>query len=133
MFDLSPFFQLRETHTQGIIDLLEATTLGTNGAKYKHLNTAERIKEADSPLFLSLERNDKVMGNVTFCRREDHWYIRYFAFQSFLQGSESTKNNQKGNSRIKKELGSYFDSILNEESSVKSMYALIQKMIAVDG
>lgn len=125
MFDLSPFFQLRETHTQGIIDLLEATTLGTNGAKYKHLDTANRIKEADTPLFLSMERNKNVLGNITFCRRGEHWYIRYFAFQSFLQGSETKKNDQKGNSRIKKELGRFFETALSNEGSVTSMYAYI--------
>ena len=125
MYDLSPLFKLRETHTQGIIDLLEATTLGTNGAKYKHLDTAERIKEADAPLFLSMERNDKVLGNITFCQRGRSWYIRYFAFQSFLQGSENRSISQKGNSGLKRELGQFFDEALNKIDSVDSMYAYI--------
>ena len=125
MSDLSPLFKLREIHTQGIVDLLEATTLGTNGAKYKHLDTADRIKEADSPLFLSLERYNRVLGNVTFCQRGGNWYIRYFAFQSFLQGSEHKSNNPTGNSSLKNELGQFFDDVLNSDDSVDSMYAYI--------
>lgn len=125
MFNLSPLFILRESHTQGIVDLLEATTLGTNGAKYKHLDTAERIKEADAPLFLSMERNDKVLGNITFCQRGRNWYIRYFAFQSFLQGSDSKSKHPKGNSTLKHELGKFFDEALNLSDSVDSMYAYI--------
>lgn len=124
MYDISPFFKLREKHSQGIVDLLESTTLGTNGAKYKHLDTAVRINEADSPLFLTLERNDKVLGNVTFCRRTEHWYIRYFAFQSFLQGSDAKKNTKTGNSRLKKELSTFFQNVLSD-GNVKSMYAYI--------
>ncbi len=128
MFKLSPLFKLRTEVTPGIVGLLEATTLGTNGAKYKHLDTSHRIKEADNPLFLSVERNDKVLGNVTFCRRGEHWYIRYFAFQSFLQGSERKKSSQKGNSLLKSELNSFFNQALegdSEHSPVKSMYAYI--------
>lgn len=125
MFNLNPLFKLRESHTQGIVDLLEATTLGTNGAKYKHLDTAERINEADNPLFLSMERNDKVLGNITFCQRGRNWYIRYFAFQSFLQGSENKSNQQKGNSRLKQELAKFFDAALNQNDAIDSMYAYI--------
>lgn len=125
---LSPVFTLREAYTQGILDLLEETTLGTNGAKYKHLDTSERIKEADSPLFLSIERNGKTLGNITFCQRGEHWYIRYFAFKSFLQGSDKMKANDKGNSFLKRELNYFFNQAFEGEGlefPIKSMYAYI--------
>jgi len=123
---LSSIFTVRENYSQGILDLLEETTLGTNGAKYKHLDTSERIKEADSPLFLSIERNEKTMGNITFCRRGKHWYIRYFAFKSFLQGSDKKISNEKGNSFLKRELGNFFNQAFeNSEFPLESMYAYI--------
>ena len=47
-----------------IIDVLTETTLGTNGARYRHLDTKERIFEADNPLFVTIERNVRVWGQV---------------------------------------------------------------------
>jgi hypothetical protein len=125
---LSPIFKLRQEVTASIIELLSQTTIGTSGAKYKHLDTPQRILEADSPLFLSMERNDKVIGNITFCQRNDDWYIRYFAFQSILQGSEKKKKVDRGNSFLKKELGQFFDDAFSgkvTEKKVRSMYAYI--------
>jgi len=125
---ISPIFTLRDVYTQGILDLLEDTILGTNGAKYRHLDTAERIKEADNPLFVSIERNGKTLGNITFCRRGEHWYIRYFAFKSFLQASSKSKTNDTGNSFLKKELNQFFEQAFEGdglEFPVKSMYAFI--------
>ena len=40
--------------------------LGTNGARYIHLDTKERIKEADNPVSYSLNRNGRIIANVTF-------------------------------------------------------------------
>lgn len=125
---ISPLFKLREKYSDEILELLNSVTLGTNGAKYKHLDTTERIKQADSPLYLSMERNNKVLGNITFCRRNEHWYIRYFAFRNFLQAGTKAKREDKGNSFLKRELTSFFKQALHGEgidSPVKSMYAYI--------
>jgi hypothetical protein len=119
-------FKIREKETPEIIGLLELVTLGTNGAQYRHLDTAERIKEADNPLFLSMERNNNVISNVTFCRRANHWYVRYFAFSLKFQSTGVKKS--KGTSLLKKELGDYFQSSLdgeNERGNVDSFYAYI--------
>ena len=97
--------------TEEILDLLKETTLGTNGAIYRHLDTSTRVKEIDAPLFLTLERNGKVLGNVTFCQRGEHWYIRYFAFRTFLQSGKKSKLNENGNSLLKKELNAFFDHV----------------------
>jgi hypothetical protein len=111
-----------------IIDVLTETTLGTNGARYRHLDTKERIFEADNPLFLTIERNDRVWGNITFCRRGEHWYIRYFAFRSFLQSAGKSKGKQRSDSFIKHALQEFFNEAFAGNSSygkVQSMYAYI--------
>jgi hypothetical protein len=125
---LNSIFKLREYVTPQIIALLEQTTLGTNGAMYRHLDTSERILEADDPLFLSMERNDKVIGNITFCRRNSDWYIRYFAFHSLAQAGEKKKKEDKGNSLLKRELNQFFeDAFLGhiDGTKVRSLYAYI--------
>ena len=88
---LSSIFKLRLEATPALLELLNNTTLGTNGAKYRHLDTSKRILEADNPLFLSVERNDKVLGNITFCQRDNFWYIRYFAFSTYTQSGIKKK------------------------------------------
>lgn len=125
---LSSIFKVRNEATPALLDLLNATTLGTNGAKYRHLDTSQRILEADDPLFLSMERNEKVIGNITFCRRETFWYIRYFAFTSFAQAGSKKKQEDKGNSFLKRELNTFFDEVFEGIHSVippTSMYAYI--------
>ena len=59
---LSSIFKIRKEATPALLELLNNTTLGTNGAMYRHLDTKSRILEADNPLYLSMERNDKVIG-----------------------------------------------------------------------
>jgi hypothetical protein len=125
---LSPIFKIRQEATPALLDLLTSTTLGTNGAKYRHLDTRTRILEADDPIFLSLERHEKVIGNVTFCRRGSFWYIRYFAFSSVVQAGNKKKSDNKGNSFLKRELKVFFDEVFqgkHSEEPVRSMYAYI--------
>ena len=124
---LSPLFQIREKATPEVIKLLESVTLGTNGAQYRHLDTRERIQNADNPLHVSLERNKRVIGNVTFCKRENSWYVRYFAFDTLLQGSGQRKS-KASSGRIKGELQQFFDYVLSTEQpfgAVQSFYAYI--------
>lgn len=123
---LSPLFKLREQATPELLRLLNSVTLGTNGAKYKHLNTDERILEADNPLHLSLERNEKILGNITFCRREEDWYIRYFAFDQGIQ-SGGVKKSRGKSGFLKKELDAFFNQMLHGDSlgKVDSFYAYI--------
>ena len=120
-----PLFQLREHPTPALMALLTSTTLGTNGAHYRHLDTEQRILELDHPLFLSLERNNKVLGSITFCKRNNNWYIRYFAFDERFQSSG--KKQSSGNSLLKAELGRFFEETLegNQRESIDSFYAYI--------
>lgn len=122
MIELHPIFKFRTQVTEGIISLLESVTLGTDGAHYKHLDTRERIQEADNPLFLSMERHEKVLGNCTFCRRDKNWYIRHFAFDGAMQSDGKKKSSSNG--LLKRELNSFFDEQL-KSGEVGSFYAYI--------
>lgn len=119
---MHPIFKFRTKATEEIISLLESVTLGTDGAHYRHLDTRERIQEADNPLFLSMERHTKVLGNITFCQREKNWYIRYFAFDSSMQSLGTKKSKSEG--LLKKELNGFFDEQL-KSGEVESFYAYI--------
>ena len=124
----SSYFTIRNEISPSIQELLNSTVLGSNGAKYRHLDTPERIKEADDPLFLTLERNEKVLGNVTFCQRGDFWYVRYFAFNSLFQAGIKTQPSRKNKSILKNELNQFFDDVLEgkfSEKPISSLYAYI--------
>jgi hypothetical protein len=116
-------FHWHEAPTPEIIALLNETTLGTNGARYRHLDTIDRIHEADHPLFLTLEWRERVLGNLTFCRRNQHWYIRYFAFHRSFQASKQTRQKQ-GDSRFKTGIKAFFEKQLNA-GDVDTFYAFI--------
>jgi len=118
----SSLLHTKESPTPAIIELLESVTLGTNGAHYRHLDTRTRISEADNPLFLSIERNEKVLGNITFCKRDKNWYIRYFAFDNRFQSSGNKKSS--GNNLIKREIESFFQETLDNQEA-ESFYAYI--------
>jgi hypothetical protein len=123
---LSSLFRFRKVANEAILELLESVTLGTNGAHYKHQDTSKRIGLIDNPLFLTIERNEKVIANVTFCVRNQDWYVRYFAFNTGLQSSGKKKSN--GSSLIKNELNGFFQSTLLdgfEGEKVNSFYAYI--------
>ncbi len=112
---LSKRFTIRETACDSLIELLSRTSLGTNGARYRHLDTKNRILEADNPLFLSLEKDGKVQGNVTFCKRGPRWYVRYFAFSGQKQAAKSGNQGPKtsSNSRLKQEVADFYDEVFD--------------------
>lgn len=108
---LSPRFTIRYEATPALLELLTKTTLGTNGACYRHLDTETRIFEIEDPLFLSVERDGKVQGNVTFCRRKERWYVRYFAFAEQKQASKNGQHAEKGKSRLKEEIVTFYQEV----------------------
>lgn len=124
---LSPLFKIRTEATPELIQLLDQVTLGTNGAKYRHLNTVDRIHNADQPLHLSVERNEKLLGNATFCQREREWYVRYFAFNPSFQ-STGAKKSRSNDNFLKRELEHFFQQVLSNEpefGKVDSFFAYI--------
>ena len=124
--NLHPIFKFRERTTQGVIDLLDSTVLGTNGAKYRHADTKEKIEQCDNLVHLTMERNEKVLGNISFCRREENWYIRYFAFR--ISGrSAGTKRSKANDGFLRTQLEQFFDDVFNGEfgENVEQFYAYI--------
>lgn len=122
------FFQLEEKVLPEVVDLLTEVTLGTTGVRYKHLDTEKRVQEVDHPLFFYLKRNEKVLANITFCRRDSDWYIRYFAFRTVFQRSSETKTIDKSSSILKSEIAQFFSAALDGEinaSKVNRFYAYI--------
>ncbi|MBI1836133.1 MAG: hypothetical protein HYR91_02590 [Flavobacteriia bacterium] len=124
----SSMFTLNEKASASLKELLHQTTYGTEGACYRHLDTLERIEGLDNPLHLSLERNKKVLGNCTFCRREGDWYIRFFTFNIHYSSSGKLKSKAK-KSKLKEELTVFFNSALEKginSELVSSFYAYIE-------
>ncbi|MDX1653036.1 MAG: hypothetical protein R3277_11120 [Brumimicrobium sp.] len=124
---VNPPFYLRETFSQEVLNLLNSVTLGSSGARYRHRNIDKRIENLYRPLFLNLERNERVLGNITLCRRKEAWYIRYFAFDPAKQSAVKTKSkNRPASGRLKNMINDFFDNVLNDgESGSECLYAYI--------
>lgn len=108
-----------------LIELLSHMELGTNGARYIHLDTKERIKEADNPVSYSLNRNGRIIANVTFCIREIGYYLRYFAFSVSFQSKSKRKSAGKAKStHLEQQISLVFDQ-LEKERPNHPLYAYI--------
>lgn len=119
-------FSVRTIPTPETLELLESVTLGSNGARYRHLDTRERITQLYKPVFLNLDRNDKTLANITLCRREEGWYLRYFAFDTSFQ-TANYKQTQRKEGVLKKQINSFFDDVLNQnhDNTTNLLYAYI--------
>lgn len=124
---ISPPFFLRDNYNEEVLNLLKSVTLGSNGTRYQHQWIDERIKHLYQPLFLNLERHDKVLGNVTLCRRPKNWYIRYFAFDLGLQANtKQPRSNASRESGLKKRIENFFqDTFKVDENTPETLYAYI--------
>jgi hypothetical protein len=87
-----------EVLSESLISFLEKTELGTNGARYAHLDVRERIKKLDFPQSFTLKRNEIIVANVTFCMRDFSMYVRYFAFNAIYQSTSNTKRKRSSKS-----------------------------------
>ena len=123
---VKPPFVLRDTYSDEVLNLLKTVTLGSNGARYKHRHIENRISKLYKPLYLNIERNNSVLGNITFCRRDIGWYVRYFAMDTSFQSPRSiqTQSKSKKNS-LKRKISSFFDEIFEEEDAPPLLYAYI--------
>ena len=114
---LSSIFKHSTTYNQAILDLLEDTTIGTDGAKYRHLHTAQKIADLHEPNYFTIYRYDKAIGNITICNRPmmvgetltNTFYIRYFAFHSVFQTTKKAKVSDKANGAFQK----YIEALLS--------------------
>lgn len=123
-------FVLRNEPTEQVKGLLTSVTLGTNGAKYRHLDTLKRLKQLYKPLYLNLERRERTLGNITFCRRPCGWYVRYFAFDVKTQSEGKVKSSvSKTESFLKQIILDFFNERLGETNSdteARLFYAYIE-------
>ena len=101
--------------TEPIIELLEANTLGepNKSMRYKHRRLRPKIEAIVEPYFISVKRQDKVIGMGCFCKRHtwnqgerlNSFYIRYFNFREGNRISQAQKQHKrKKKSVIKQEL-----------------------------
>ena len=102
-------FEQTDHISPDLIGLFENTVLGTNGAKYKHLDVAQSVSHTDHPLSFSLRRREQLIANITFCKRPFGLYLRYFAFDKRFQSKGKARMNPK--SQIKKEIENVFKDI----------------------
>ena len=102
------FEQAEHIHPD-LVALFEQTVLGTNGAKYKHLDVAQSVAHTDHPLSFSLRRRENLLANITFCKRPFGLYLRYFAFDKRFQSKGKARMNPK--SEIKKKIEGVFEEI----------------------
>lgn len=124
--NVKPPFVLSNTYSEKVLRLLKTVTLGSNGARYRHRLIESRISKLYKPLFLNIERNDAVIGNITLCRREVGWYIRYFAMDTSIQsGTSIQKQSKSKNNTLKKRVSTFFDAIFEEEKAPPLLYAYI--------
>ena len=111
--------------TPELIELLSNTELGTNGARYVHLDTKDRIKDADNPLSYSLIRNGRLIANVTLCVREIGYYLRYFAFSVSFQSKSKRKSSGKAKStHLEQQISQVFDQLVKDRPN-HPLYAYI--------
>ncbi len=87
-----------------LVTLLKDTVWGTKGAQYTHLDVEERMTHMKNPYFLSIYRNGRILGNVSFSWRlletdqgpVNAYYIRYFAFQNSMKsGANKKRTNER--------------------------------------
>ncbi len=111
--------------SENLIEFLEGTELGTNGARYVHLDIRNRIKQVDHPISHSLVRNQNLIGNITFCRRKVGYYLRYFAFSRIFQNKSAKKLKKKSvSSFFEKKIESVFKELISQKPNLP-MYAYI--------
>lgn len=120
---IEPPFFLSEEAPEGLHHLLETTALGTAGARYEHLNHREVFERLDHPLHLYVKRRESLLGNITFCRRKEFWYIRYFAFRSSLQANQKSRKNKLN--RLELHCKKWMELQLHEKR-VEQFYAYIE-------
>ena len=102
--------------SEELICFLEGTELGTNGAKYTHLDVRKRIHQTDNPKSYSLKRNATIMANVTFCIRDFAYYVRYFAFHPVYQRTSGMKARNRPNSVLQQRIQHVFDTMNTEKA-----------------
>jgi hypothetical protein len=92
---------------------------------YRHLDVPERIYQTDAPLSFSLRRNEQLLANITFCKRDFGLYLRYFAFDKRFQSAGKARQTMH-KSALKQEIEGVFQRVSAEHPGNLDMcYAYI--------
>ena len=109
--------------TEDLITFLEGSELGTNGAKYTHLDLRKRICDVDCPTSFSLKRNQRIIANVTFCVRDFAFYVRYFAFHPRFQSDSRSQRKRNVRSGLEQSIEGVFKKL--EDQKELPFYAYV--------
>lgn len=105
--------------------LIARTVLGSNGARYRHINPLEQLHKLDNPLYFSLLSNEQCLGNITLCQRNKSLYLRYFTFHPGFQASiNPLKKSKPHKSILKNQINEFFNSVMSGQHP--SIYAYIE-------
>lgn len=125
MFGIQPPFSTHDSPSKETIDLLSSVTLGSNGARYRHIGIENRINQLHNPLYLNLTLRNKPIANVTFCKRQKDWYVRYFAFDQLFQSAPTKKQKSRGKGKLNQQLNDFFSNAIESENEPSLFYAYI--------
>lgn len=97
------YLTIQQRPSHQIETLLKANVIGTPGLNmlYQHLGVEQKLHTIAKPHFITVQRNDDVMGTCCFCERDFQgtmgFYVRYFAFKNNfrIKGMPHAKNKQK--------------------------------------
>lgn len=114
--------------------MLRANVIGTPGLSmlYQHLGVDQKLHCIAKPHFITVQRNDDVMGTCCFCERDFQgtvgFYIRYFAFKNNFRVKDipRAKSKQK-TSVIRSEVQALLNGtgLLNNRQSGFFHYAYV--------
>ncbi|GCC53464.1 N-acetyltransferase [Chryseotalea sanaruensis] len=97
------YLTIQQTPTNQIENLLKANVIGTPGLSmlYQHMGVDLKLYNIAKPHFITVKRNEKVIGTCCFCERDFQgsagFYVRYFAFvnEFRIKGIPYPKNKEK--------------------------------------
>lgn len=109
------FLKISKTPTAALIDLLNNNIIGTvgQGMVYQHLEIQKKIDNIPNPTYVSLVKEDTVLGTCCFCNRDTlnannvipSFYLRYFTFKSSYRSvHKTTIHKERSNSILRKEV-----------------------------
>ncbi len=82
------FLEVQPSASVQIEALLKNNVIGTPGRSmlYQHLGVDHKLYRIDKPHFVSVRRNESIVGTCCFCERDFEgttgFYVRYFAFST---------------------------------------------------
>lgn len=118
-------FVQNEWPSEAVKTLIKNTVLGSNGARYRHINAAQQLKNLDSPIYFSLMAKESCLGNITLCQRRESLYLRYFTFHHRFQASLNSNKREKSQlSPLKEYVRNFLNSLTQEKN--QAIYAYIE-------